>query len=96
MTMLFKDDSIEIHHRRKRNYYELSISYKQFKNQLNDLYKTNVFFSTYGNVNSIDGFLPLTDQFYLRVSVIHRLGAIGEIDEDITHEDLVKLEVLPK
>lgn len=55
----------------KHNAFELSISFQGFNNQLEHIHKNNIFFTTYRQGSTMDGFIPLMDSLYVRISIIH-------------------------
>ncbi|OBW57021.1 hypothetical protein A9986_09745 [Solibacillus silvestris] len=93
MRLVLKDNNMNIKYNQKQNSYQISISFKQFTNQLKDLSKSNIFFSTYKRSSTVDGFISLTDSLYFRFLIIHKLGSIVKIDEDISNKDLVKIKI---
>lgn len=95
MTLILKDNNITINHRLKQNYYELSINYKSFEFRMEELYKTNIFYSTYWQSGTIDGFIPLSDNLFVRILVIHRLGAIGKINNGPRYKEFYKMKINP-
>ena len=91
--MKFKRDNLNIKYSSKQNAFFLIINYEHFSEQLKDLHKSNVIFSTYKQGATVDGFIPLSDSLYVRLSIIHKLGSIVKIDEDISNKQLVKMKV---
>lgn len=78
----------------KQNAFEISISFQGFITQLEDLYKSNIFFSTYRQGSAVDGFIPLKDSMFVRISIIHKLGSIVKIEDVNSNKGLIKMKVV--
>ncbi|MCM3359234.1 hypothetical protein [Psychrobacillus sp. MER TA 171] len=84
---------MKIKHMPKQDAFEISISFQGFFNQLEDLHKSNIFFSTYKQGSAVDGFIPLMDSMYVRINIIHKLGAIVKIEDVINKKGFIKMKV---
>jgi len=93
MTLLLKKEKLEIRYKQPQNVYNISINFLDFPSKLKNLSKNNVFFSTYNIDSTTDGFICLNETLYFRCSIIHKLGAIAKIDDDIREKDLIKLKL---
>ena len=91
--MNLKNNDLHIKYHPKQNAFLLTISYEQFTDQIKGLHNSNIFFSTYRQEATVDGFIPLKDSLYVRLSIIHKLGSIVRIEEDISNKNLVKMKV---
>ncbi|MBM7665905.1 hypothetical protein JOC25_002398 [Solibacillus kalamii] len=87
------DKNMNIKYNQKNNTYQIFISFKKFTNQLENLSKSNIFFSTYKQNSTVDGFIALSNSLYFRFLIIHKLGSIVKIDDNISNRDLVKIKI---
>ncbi|WP_252504412.1 hypothetical protein [Sporosarcina sp. Marseille-Q4943] len=87
---------LKIKQNTEKHSFILTVDYKDFERRLNDLYKTNMFFSTYWFKEHLHGFIKLNEGLYVRLSIVHRLGSIVKIDNTIQNKDLLKMKACTK
>ncbi|WP_336046029.1 hypothetical protein [Solibacillus ferritrahens] len=93
MRLVLKDKNMSIKYNQIKNTYQISIGFQKFTNQLKDLSKSNIFFSTNKQNVTVDGFIALSDSLYIRILIIHKLGSIAKVDKDISNRNLVKIKI---
>ena len=93
MQTIRKSNNLEIIHNQLKKKYVIRIDYTQILSRLNNLSRSNVFFTTYKEDFTVDGFVRLTDSFFVRILIVHKLGAIVKIKNGITNKKLLKLSI---
>lgn len=96
LVIVLNHGNLIIKYREDRKRFEVALKYTKFKNALENLHKTNIIYSTYKIPGHIDGFVKLERGLFLRISIIHQLGAIVTYNRELERTEAIKMKVRGK